>query len=79
MNFETAYSKLEEIVKKLEGQNVSLEESIALFNSGIELSKECLKFLNESKGKIQLLTDELNNLCEEFKPEYSYYVVRRHN
>ena len=46
MNFETAYSKLEEIVKKLEGQNVSLEESIALFNSGIELSKECLKFLN---------------------------------
>ena len=69
MNFETAYSKLEEIVKKLEGQNVSLEESIALFNSGIELSKGCLKFLNESKGKIQLLTDELNNLCEEFKPE----------
>lgn len=69
MNFETAYSKLEEIVKKLEGQNVSLEESIALFNSGIELSKECLIFLNESKGKIQLLTDELNNLCEEFKPE----------
>ena len=69
MNFETAYSKLEEIVKKLEGQNVSLEESIALFNSGIELSKACLKFLNESKGKIQLLTDELNNLCEEFKPE----------
>ena len=69
MNFETAYSKLEEIVKKLEGQNVSLEESIALFNSGIELSKECLKCLNESKGKIQLLTDELNNLCEEFKPE----------
>ncbi len=69
MNFETAYSKLEEIVKKLEGQNVSLEESIALFNSGIELSKECLNFLNESKGKIQLLTDELNNLCEEFKPE----------
>ena len=69
MNFETAYSKLEEIVKKLEGQNVSLEESIALFNSVIELSKECLKFLNESKGNIQLLTDELNNLCEEFKPE----------
>ncbi len=69
MNFETAYSKLEEIVKKLEGQNVSLEESIALFNDGIELSKVCLDFLNESKGKIKLLTDELNNLCEEFKPE----------
>ena len=69
MNFETAYGKLEEIVKKLESQNVGLEESIALFNEGIELSKVCLKFLNVSKGKIKLLTDELNNLCEEFKPE----------
>ena len=45
------------------------DESIALFNEGIELSKVCLKFLNDSKGKIKLLTDELNNLCEEFKPE----------
>lgn len=67
MNFETTYSKLDEIVKKLEGQKVTLEESIALFNEGIELSKQCLTYLNETKGKIKLLTDELNNLCEEFK------------
>ena len=45
MNFETAYGKLEEIVKKLESQNVGLEESIALFNEGIELSKVCLKHI----------------------------------
>lgn len=67
MNFETTYAKLDEIVKKLESQNVSLEESIALFNNGIELSKQCLTYLNETKGKIKLLTDELNNICEEFK------------
>lgn len=67
MNFETTYAKLDEIVKKLEGQKVSLEESISLFNEGIELSKSCLVYLSESKGKIKLLTDELNNLCEEFK------------
>lgn len=67
MNFETTYQKLDEIVKKLEGQQVTLEESIALFNEGIDLSKQCLTYLNETKGKIKLLTDELNNLCEEFK------------
>ncbi len=67
MNFETTYAKLDEIVKKLEGQKVSLEESVTLFNEGIELSKQCLTYLNETKGKIKLLTDELNNICEEFK------------
>lgn len=67
MNFEETYAELESIVKKLESQKVSLEESLALFNKGIELSRKCLEFLNESKGKITLLTDELNNLTEEFK------------
>lgn len=67
MSFEETYTELENIVKKLEGQKVSLEESLHLFNKGIELSRKCLEFLNESKGKILLLTDELNNLTEEFK------------
>lgn len=67
MSFEKMYADLDSIVKKLETQNVDLEESIKLFNDGIEISKNCLKSLNESKGRIMLLTDELNKLTEEFK------------
>lgn len=67
MNFEESYRKLEEIVSKLEGQEITLEESTKLFTDGIELSKSCLEYLNKTKGKIKILTDELNNLCEEFK------------
>jgi exodeoxyribonuclease VII small subunit len=67
MSFEKMYGELDGIVKKLESQNIDLEESIKLFNDGIELSKKCLESLNESKGKILLLTDELNKLTEEFK------------
>lgn len=69
MTFEQMYAKLDEIVKKLEGQGVSLEESIKLFNDGLELSRKCLESLNQSKGKILLLTDELNKLTEEFNPD----------
>lgn len=69
MTFEQMYAKLDEIVKKLEGQGVGLEESIKLFNDGLELSKKCLESLNQSKGKILLLTDELNKLTEEFNPD----------
>ncbi|MEG1985717.1 MAG: exodeoxyribonuclease VII small subunit [Clostridia bacterium] len=67
MNFELAYAELESIVKKLEGQKVGLDESVELFNKGIELSRKCLEFLSHSKGKIELLTNELTNLTEEFK------------
>lgn len=69
MTFEQMYAKLDEIVKKLEGQGIGLEESIKLFNDGLELSRKCLESLNQSKGKILLLTDELNKLTEEFNPD----------
>lgn len=69
MTFEQMYAKLDEIVKKLEGQGVGLEESIKLFNDGLQLSRKCLESLNQSKGKILLLTDELNKLTEEFNPD----------
>ena len=37
-----------------------LDEGIALFNRGIELSKQCMQLLNESKGKVALLKKELD-------------------
>ena len=66
MTFEEMYVELENVTKKLDDKDVSLEESIALYNKGIELAKKCLESLNESKGKILLLTDELKKLTEEF-------------
>ena len=66
MTFEEMYVELENVTKKLDDKDVSLEESIALYNKGIELSNKCLESLNESKGKILLLTDELKKLTEEF-------------
>lgn len=66
MTFEKQLQELESIVKKLEA-GASLDESIALFQKGIELSRLCIASLNESKGKILLLTDELKNLTEELK------------
>lgn len=67
MNFEQAYAELEGVVKKIESQSLTLEESVELFNRGIELSRKCLEYLNQTKGKISLLTDELKNITEDFK------------
>lgn len=56
MSFEESITKLEEIVKEIEDENISLEESMEKFEMGIKLSSNCLKRLNEAEGKIEKLT-----------------------
>ena len=55
MTYEKAISRLEEIVSKLEGNEIPLEDSIALFQEGIELSKyfdDKLKNIQEKVAQI---------------------------
>ncbi|MBQ4119730.1 MAG: exodeoxyribonuclease VII small subunit [Clostridia bacterium] len=56
-NFEKSLIELENIIKNLENDEVSLEESIALFEKGIKLSNECRKTLETAENKIITLTD----------------------
>lgn len=54
--FETDLKKLEEIVAKLEGGDVPLEESMELFEEGVRLSRLCSERLNKAEKKIEILT-----------------------
>jgi exodeoxyribonuclease VII small subunit len=58
VNFESALKNLDEIVKKLESDDLSLEESIKSFESGISLVKKCQKELQEAELKINKLLDD---------------------
>ena len=65
-SFEDAMLELENIVLKLEKGDTSLEESIANFQQGIELSRYCAAKLDEAEKKISiLLQDEEGNLIEK--------------
>ncbi len=57
-NFEKAITRLSEIVEILEGGEISLEESITLFEEGTKLSKLCYKTLDEAEQKIINLEKE---------------------
>lgn len=57
MTFEEALISLEEIAKKLESGEYSLDESIAFYEEAMRLSKECTTRLNEAKLKITQLTE----------------------
>ena len=57
-SFEELLKRLEEIVSKLETNDISLEESLDLFEEGIGMSKECEKILSAARKRVQKLVQE---------------------
>ena len=55
MYFEEAFKRLEVIVGNLESGDLSLEESMKLFEEGIGLTDACKSRLEDAEQKIQLL------------------------
>ena len=53
--FESSLSSLEKIVRKLEQGDLSLEESLKLFEDGVKLSRECQERLNQAERRIEIL------------------------
>ena len=54
--FETWLQELETVVDDMEGGELTLERSLALFERGIALSDQCQKALNDAEQKVQILT-----------------------
>lgn len=55
-DFETSMKELEMIVDRLEKNDCTLEESIALYEKGMKLSAECAKRLETARKKIITLS-----------------------
>lgn len=56
LTFEQAFRELEATVAKLEDGDLSLEESLALFERGQQLSVYCAKLLEQAELKVTRLT-----------------------
>ncbi len=72
-DFERSMARLEEIVRRLEGSNLSLDDAMKLFEEGVELSKECQKHLEEAEGQVEILLKKADGKlhAEPFEPEKS--------
>lgn len=65
--YEQAISRLEEIVNLLENNKIPLEESILLFQEGIELSKYCDDKLKNIQEKVAQIYE--NGQLKDFETE----------
>lgn len=54
-DFEKSLGRLEEIVRRLENANLTLDDAMKLFEEGVELSRVCQKQLEEAEGRVEIL------------------------
>jgi len=71
LDFEGYLTRLEEIVKRLEGPNLSLDDAMKLFEEGVDLSRECQKQLEQAEGQVEILLKKADGKlhAEPFEPE----------
>ena len=56
-DFEAAIAELETIVKKLEEGDLALEQSLALYERGVQLSRFCHAQLEQAERRIEILNE----------------------
>ena len=56
-DFEAALTELDTIVKKLEDGDIPLEQSLQLFERGVQLSRFCHARLEEAERRIEILNE----------------------
>ena len=59
-NFEQSLKQLESIVAQMERGDVSLEDSVKLFEEGSKLAEQCKQQLAEAEGKVEILIKQRN-------------------
>lgn len=64
-SFEERIENLEKIVTELEKGDLNLDDSVAKFEEGIKISKECNKILEEAEKKITILLNQDGEMKEE--------------
>ncbi len=65
VKFEEAMKQLEAIATELEKGDLNLEESVAKFEEGMELSKQCNEIIEKAEKKITILLQKEGKIEEE--------------
>jgi len=56
--YEQAFQELEEVIGALEGNQQTLEQSLALFERGQALARRCVELLDQAELRVRILGEE---------------------
>lgn len=57
-NYEDSLNRLEEILEKLEDDNITLEENVKLYEEALMHHKKLMEILDREEGKIRMMTED---------------------
>ncbi|MEX2604492.1 MAG: exodeoxyribonuclease VII small subunit [Gracilimonas sp.] len=57
LSFEEALKQLESIVAQLENEDITLEDSVKLYEEGVKLSKFCAEILEQAELRIEQVNE----------------------
>lgn len=65
MTFEESLEKLNKIKDELDREDITLDESVALYKESVDYTKTCLDLLKSTEGKISVVKAEIDKLVEK--------------
>ncbi len=68
-DFEASLRELETLVEKMEGGELTLEQSLELFERGVNLTRVCQEALASAQLKVDRLLEQDQNASESDEPE----------
>jgi exodeoxyribonuclease VII small subunit len=70
LDYEAAVKELETLVERLEEGDISLEESLKLYERGVLLTRDCQESLQAAEQKVQMLLQQSGQTnMVDFDPE----------
>ncbi|MCV6620191.1 MAG: exodeoxyribonuclease VII small subunit [Cellvibrionaceae bacterium] len=64
-SFETSLAELESLVEAMEAGDMSLEDSLAAFEKGVKLTRQCQQELSAAEQKVELLMEQQGQLVSQ--------------
>jgi exodeoxyribonuclease VII small subunit len=68
LSFERALEELESIVTRLEGGQVALEESVAIYERGEALKRRCEELLRQAEARVDKITTDAKGQPNGIEP-----------
>ena len=65
IDFEASLDRLEQLVAQMEEGDLTLEESLKVFEQGVKLTRDCQQALQEAEQKVQILMEQNGELIAE--------------
>jgi exodeoxyribonuclease VII small subunit len=67
-DFESAVAQIEKIIERIESGEIGLEESIAQYETGVNLIRRCRQVLDRAEQRVEELTGQMQDEAVRSQP-----------